>query len=95
MSPLTTKYDIADLVIEKLDDGQRLQIAETPEDELIMLHFGLGTWIRNQWLWSIQYGHLVEGRHPDDVSMDIIRLVWSILRRQSSSVKQNKREQYE
>ena len=95
MSPLTTKYDIADLVIEKLDDGQRLQIAETPEDELIMLHFGLGTWIRNQWLWGIQYGHMVEGRYPDDVSMDIIRLVWSILRRQSLSDNQNKGEQYE
>jgi len=95
MSPLTTKYDIADLVIEKLDDEQRLKITETPEEELIMLHFGLGTWIRNQWLWSIQYGHLVEGRHPDDVSMDIIRLVWLKLGQQSSSVNQNKGEPYE
>ena len=80
MNSLTTIYDIVDLVVEKLPDDNLQKIAETPEEDLILLHFSLGAWIRNQWLWNLRGSHLVEGKHPDDVSMEIIRLVWMKLR---------------
>lgn len=53
-------------------------IKNCPEDELINLHFTLGMWIRNNWIYP-SYGVGVSAEftrrgveHPDDISMDII-----------------------
>jgi len=82
MSPLVTLLDIADLVIEKLPFESQANIAGMQEDELIDLHFGLGTWIRNNFLWHALGSDVLVDRHPDDVSVDIIKLVWKRLNRE-------------
>ena len=57
------------------------------ESDLIVLHHGYGTWIRNKWLWGDRDPALVQFfrthgiRHPDSMSMVLIRALWTDLNR--------------
>ena len=57
------------------------------EDDLLVLYFGYGTWIRNKWLWGDRDPALVQFflthgvRHPDDMSVVLIRALWIDLNR--------------
>jgi hypothetical protein len=52
------------------------------EDDLVLLHHGYGTYIRNRWLWGGRDPALVKFfkdkgmRHPDGMSMVLIRALW-------------------
>lgn len=48
-------------------------IRNMKSDDLITLHHGFGTWIRNSYgLWAEDYPHIPEGIHPDDFCFEII-----------------------
>ena len=52
-----------------------------PEKDMIKYHFGLGTWMRNNWgLWAgsrlRDYLHKLGLRHPDDMSSVILKSFW-------------------
>ncbi|MQM31490.1 MAG: hypothetical protein CRU78_13590 [Candidatus Accumulibacter phosphatis] len=75
------------VVIATLSDDDKAKIAAMSEPDLIGLHFGLGTWIRNNlglWKGNDQLmraiGDSGESIHPDDASMVIIEAVWRRLR---------------
>lgn len=55
-----------------------------PEDDMVLYHHGLGTWIRNSWgLWKqgplYQYFYRMGLRHPDDMSGVILTSFWRYL----------------
>lgn len=67
------------VLLEKLPAGGRLKIAAMSRDDLIILHFGLGTQIRNDFgLWSGNAALLESSgnSHPDDAAMAIIEALW-------------------
>jgi hypothetical protein len=78
---------IADLLATAFDNpADKHVFATMAEGELIRLHHGFGTGIRNA------YGLWHEGRwgtecaaHPDDVSMRIIERLWAKAREESAS----------
>jgi len=44
------------------------------EDDLILLHHGLGRWIRNSYgLWAKDYPYIPAGSNTDDFSFEIIK----------------------
>ena len=71
-------------LISVLDDEHKLVIAAMQEDELIDLHFSLGTDIRNAFRLHDQSSPLLKSLgvfiHPDDVSGVIITTLWERLR---------------
>lgn len=68
------------------------KISKFKKNELIKLHHGYGTWIRNKWLWGnrnqklISYFQSKGFKHPDDMSMELIRALWEDL--QTSPLKE-------
>lgn len=58
------------------------RIRTMAKSELILLHHGYGTGIRNQWLWGNRNPELVKFfqrqgiDHPDDMSMVLIEALW-------------------
>lgn len=82
-----TMDDAVGVIIAALPESEAAKIAAMPESDLIHLHFGLGIWIRNNLgLWQGNDALMESirdrnpGIHPDDVSMQIIELVWRRLR---------------
>jgi len=78
------------IIIEGLTPRDRAFIATLAENEVIRLHFGLGTWIRNQMRhgkmkallrWSRT--QVPERPHFDDLSWPILVEVWKTLRSSS------------
>ena len=71
-------------LISVLDDEHKLVIAAMQEDELIDLHFSLGTDIRNSFGLHNENSPLLKSLglfvHPDDASMVIINALWKKLR---------------
>ncbi len=66
-----------------IPEDEQAKIAKMPEDELPMLHFGLGQWIRNNlglWQGNTQLLAATGEKHPDDASEVIIRAFWQRLR---------------
>jgi len=60
------------------------QIQAMPEDALYRLHFGLGRWIRNNWIYQgdkelLAFFKTQRLRHPDDMSTIIIQSFWRTL----------------
>ncbi|MFW5397669.1 MAG: hypothetical protein XXXNARYT_003397 [Candidatus Accumulibacter regalis] len=75
------------VVIAALSDEERARITDMAQSELIGLHLGRGTWIRNNiGLWKGNdtlmraIGEGDPSIHPDDASMVIIEEVWQRLR---------------
>lgn len=66
-----------------LPEDQKGRIAAMAERDLIMLHFGLGAWIRSHFgLWSGNEALLADTgtRHANDAAMVIIEALWRRLR---------------
>ena len=79
--PLTCDGAIAKLSTE-LPQSEQADLAAMKRDDLILLHHGFGTGIRNEFgLWGGNFA-LIEScsgsreTHPDDVSMIIIERLW-------------------
>ena len=70
-------------LIAILDDEQKLILAAMPEDDLIDLHFSLGSAIRNAFGLYNEKSKLLEScgkTNPDDVSGQIVYALWKHLR---------------
>lgn len=82
-----TIHEAVGVVIATLSDDDKARIAATSKPDLIGLHFGLGTWVRNNLgLWNGNDDLLQAIRehdssiHPDDASIMIVEAVWQRLR---------------
>ena len=76
----TTVDQAVDRILDKLPDKQKAVLRKTPEDDLDLLHFGLGTAIRNECgLWSGNTPLLAAcgspDMHPDSASAVIVQAV--------------------
>ncbi|WP_374683367.1 DUF6794 domain-containing protein [Accumulibacter sp.] len=72
-----------------LPDGEKDKIAAMSQDDLVVLHLGLGMWIRNNLgLWSENSALLESARsqNPDDASVVIIEALWRRLREATPKV---------
>lgn len=85
---------IEDMMLFQLEEEIKRQLRSLKEDDLIRLHHSVGQVIRNEYnLWDkdnpltmLNYEPMLseEGidynpKHPDSVSMDIIKTVWKRL----------------
>lgn len=64
---------------ERLAAGEKVKIAAMSRDDLINLHFGLGTSIRNDfglWCGNTALLESTGNSHPDDAAMAIIEALW-------------------
>lgn len=88
-----TVSDAVQQLISALSEQNKADIKNTPEDELIDHHLGLGLWIRNNFgLWShnqalLDSCKLVAGHHqsqsmePDEASRIIVEALWETLQK--------------
>ncbi len=85
----TTVGEAADQVISRLDAESLSRLRGMEETDLMAMHFGLGTWIRNVFgLWSGNKALLEDCASdgepgcfdPDEASMVILREVWRRVR---------------
>ena len=79
LEPPKTVDEAVDRLMTVLDDEHKLIVASMQEDELIDLHFSLGTDIRNSFdLHDIGSTLLADcgTSHPDDGAGVIIRDLW-------------------
>ena len=68
-----------DWLLSNLEADVLAQVRGYSYDKLILMHHGLGQFIRNRFgLWG-QNPDLVGNRHPDDVSQEIIEVLWTRL----------------
>jgi len=78
-----TVDDAVDRLMAVLDDEHKLFIAAMQEEDLINLHFSLGTDIRNAFRLHDQNSPLLKSLglfvHPDDASMLVINALWRSL----------------
>ena len=83
LEPPKTVDEAVDRLMTVLDDEHKLIVASMQEDELIDLHFSLGTDIRNSFGLHDKNSPLLKSLglfvHPDDVSMVIINALWKKL----------------
>ena len=84
-----TVPDALDFLVQVIPRDTLDALAGLSEDDLIELHFTLGTAIRNQLgLWDNGSRLMADLRqragdiHPDDASAEIIRLLWARMRQQ-------------
>ena len=80
----TTVDEAVDRILAKLTDAQKDEVRTTPEADLDLLHFGLGTAIRNECgLWDGNTALLAAcgspDMHPDSASDVIVRAIWEKL----------------
>jgi hypothetical protein len=78
--PVTVEDTVRDL-LPRIPRFQKLRIWFVKKDDLISLHHGFGTWIRNRYgLWRGNDKLILSACsfrcHPDDASMKIIEAVW-------------------
>ena len=81
------KYSISIEVqswIEVMDEDEQELFKNSTEKDLIQFHMGLGRYIRNEFLWKntnykpeIRDGVDYSKNHPDNLSMEIIKMVWN------------------
>ena len=80
-----TKEEAVDRILLELPEADKEIIKNIPtEFDLYEYHHGLGLWIRNNFGLYQGNNDLLQflglKRHPDDVSMSIIRALWNRLR---------------
>lgn len=75
--------EAAEYLAEMLPTESLGQLKALAEEDLIQTHFGLGMFVRNHLsLWNAQSRIVRDAKerfgvtHEDDVSMEIIRLLW-------------------
>ena len=78
----TTIAEAATYMLTQLDDSQKAELREMPEDALWQCHFGLDMGIRNTLkLWDSK--HPIHGGKffcdADDCSMEIVKVMWKKL----------------
>jgi hypothetical protein len=78
--PVTVEEAVHDL-LPRISPLDKLQIWFMKKEDLISLHHGFGTWIRNRYgLWRGNEKLILSACgfrcHPDDASMEIIEAVW-------------------
>ncbi|MEQ1638564.1 MAG: DUF6794 domain-containing protein [Methylococcales bacterium] len=82
-----TVDEAAGQLILILDNGQKTSLLSMQEEDLVNLHFGLGTAIRNVYKLHQLDSKLMASFggpiHPDDVSAMIIKLLWQKLQDKS------------
>jgi hypothetical protein len=76
-----TVEEAVDRVLLKLKDAEKEEVGQTAEDDLDLLHFGLGATIRNECgLWDGNIDLLAScgspDMHADSASAVIVRAVW-------------------
>ncbi len=78
---------IADKVINELSVDDKKYILNLSKDDLIKLHHTLGRHIRNKFnLWNYKWNpEIVNGidiskQHPDEISMNIIEIIYEQLK---------------
>ena len=62
-----------------LTDTEKEQIKTLPEDDLVLLHFNLGTDIRNAFGLNDDNTALLSNRSADDAAMKIIEELWETI----------------
>ena len=82
---MNTRAEVVQDILKNLDDTDKDNIRNTPEQDLILFHHGWGTSIRNRYkIWQNKALLADIGKeHPDDASMVIIRDVWKLLQEES------------
>ena len=82
---MNTRAEVVQDILKNLDDTDKDNIRNTPEQDLILFHHGWGTSIRNRYgMWGNKALLADIGKeHPDDASMVIIRDVWKLLQEES------------
>ena len=77
MRNLTTVAEVVADIIENMSESEKENIADTPEEDLIMFHHGWGTGIRNHYnLWQNKALVQATGKeHADDAS-NVIKSVF-------------------
>jgi hypothetical protein len=67
---------------EQLGPEARRELAASSEGDLVLLHIGLGAWVRNRFeLWQDRALVRATGcANADDASMVIVRALWQRLR---------------
>ncbi len=70
----------------EMSEEDKKALKNTPEEDLILHHFGLGAYIRNEFGFWQGNRELLEslsgkqfGVHPDDASLVIIKALWKKL----------------
>ena len=81
-----TVEEAVNRMIQEMSEEDRTRLKNTPEKDLIMYHFSLGMWVRNEFgLWQGNDELLKSCAkkdpliHPDDVSSIIIEELWNKL----------------
>jgi len=80
-----TCYDAIEVLMQELPQSEKDNLAAMAEADLILLHHGFGTTIRNEFgLWNGNYALIKDcggskAAHPDRVSMTIIKQLWEKL----------------
>ena len=82
-----TVEEAVDRLLSSMSEKDKLSFKNTPEKDLIMFHFGLGAYIRNEFgLWQGNTELLKSCEkesifvHPDEFSSIIIEALWKKLR---------------
>jgi len=73
-----TSQEIAQEVYSALSSADREYIAGLSENELPKLHHGLGTAVRNQYLWGKTKPQNAIVFDTDDICAEIIKAIWEI-----------------
>jgi len=74
-----TVDEAVDRLLVILTDTEKKEIKSMVKDDLIFLHFNLGIQIRNGFGLNSDNTTLLSGRCADDVSMEIIEVLWNKL----------------
>lgn len=85
---------------EILTPEEQIEVTRMSKDELIQCHHGLGRWIRNNWeLWTegtlCSHMKSMGFKHPDDMSMSIIKEYWARMNKQPSDLSEDIKEYQE
>lgn len=79
--------EMALCVIAELTDSERDDLRSLSNDELIILHHSTGQDIRNAFgLWIVLNPHVII--HPDDTSMEVLKLAWTLVQNNTSDSSQ-------
>jgi len=74
-----TVNEAVDRLLLILTDAEKEEIKTMAKDDLIFLHFNLGVQVRNAFGLKSDNTTLLGGRCADDVSMEIIDVLWNKL----------------
>jgi hypothetical protein len=72
--------DAVSIVLSAISTEQIEHLKQVPEEDLINEHFGFSLWVRNLLgHWVPQTGDGEYPAHPDDISGEITKIIWTKL----------------